>query len=117
MPRPLYLVAPFIFANLLYGETHGAEAAISWKVSNRWTLSPGYAFLGMHFHSEPSSRDFRTGPGTEGSSPVNQAQMRSHLVLPAHFQFDVSAFFVGRLSSENVPSYTAARYQSDVAGG
>jgi iron complex outermembrane receptor protein len=104
-PPPLHLVAPLVFANLLYGETHGGEAAISWKVSNRWTLSTGYAFLGMHLHPRPTSQDVGSR-SVEGNSPVNQAQIRSHWVLPAHFQFDASAFFVGRLPSQNVPSYT-----------
>lgn len=103
---PPYLVVPFVFSNLLYGETHGAEAAISWKVSSRWMLSPSYALLEMHLHPKPTSQDFLAAPGTEGSSPANQAQMRSHLILPRHFQFDVSAFFVGRLPSQDVPSYT-----------
>jgi iron complex outermembrane receptor protein len=102
----LYLVSPVMFGNLLYGETHGAEAAIRWKVSDRWTLSPSYTFLAMHLHPQPNSQDFRTGPGTEGNSPANQIQMRSHVVLPGHFLFDLSAFFVGRLAAQSVPSYT-----------
>jgi iron complex outermembrane receptor protein len=101
-----YLVVPFDFGNLLYGETHGIEAAVSWKVSDRWTLSPGYAFLSMHLHREPTSEDFVTGPATEGSSPTHQAEIRSRLLLPDRFQFDVSGFFVDRLPSQSVPSYT-----------
>jgi len=102
----LYLVSPLVFGNLLHGETHGAEAAIGWTLSSRWTLSPSYAFLAMHLHPDPTSQDFRTASGTQGSSPANQVQVRSHMVLPSHFLFDLSAFFVGRLVSQNAPSYT-----------
>jgi len=105
-PSPPHLVYPLVFANLESGETHGAEAAINWKVSNWWTLSSGYAFLALHLHPEATSQDFLTGPGTEGGSPAHQAQIRSQLQLPAHLEFDGSAFFVGRLPAQNVPSYT-----------
>ncbi len=105
-PSPPHLVASAVFNNLLYGETHGAEAALSWKVSNRWTLSPGYAFLAIHLHPDSTSQDFLTGPSTEGSSPAHQAQLRSHVVLPNHLQFDVSTYFVGPLPAQSVPSYT-----------
>ena len=105
-PSPLHLVTPFLFDILMHGETYGAEAAVRWKVLNRWTLSPGYAFLVMHLHPDSTGQDFRTPAGTEGGSPTHQAQLRSHLILPGHLQFDVSGFFVGRLRAQGVPSYT-----------
>ena len=52
------------------------------------------------------ARDFRTSVNTQGNSPTHQAQLRSHMILPGHFQFDVSGYFVGRLPTQNVPSYT-----------
>ena len=105
-PSPPHLVYASDFANLLYGETHGAEAAITWNISDRWTLSPGYTFMEIHLHPEAASQDFLTGPSLEGGSPAHQAQIRSHMVLPGHFQFDASAYFVGRLPAQDVPSYT-----------
>ncbi len=105
-PSPPHLIEPLVFANLLFGETHGAEASVNWRVSSRWTLSPGYTFLAMHLHLRPTSQSFSGPAGTEGSSPTHQAQIRSNLNLPGHLQFDTSAFFVGGLPSQNVPSYT-----------
>jgi iron complex outermembrane receptor protein len=104
-PSPPHLVLPEVFDNLVFGETHGAEAAVNWKVSNRWTLSPGYAFLAMHLHPYAASKDTLTAVGTQGSSPTHQAQLRSHLILPGHLEFNTSAFFVGPLPSQDVPSY------------
>jgi len=72
-PSPLHLVIPSTFANLGYGETHGLELFGNWKVSGRWTLSPGYSFLTMHLHHSLSSNDLTTGPSTQGSSPNHQA--------------------------------------------
>ena len=105
-PPPAHLVVRSLFANLAYGETHGFEAFAHCRVTHRWTLSPGYSFLTMHMHRDPASRDLLTGPGTEGSVPRHQAQLRSHLALPAHWQWNVSAYFVGSLPALAVPSYT-----------
>ena len=55
-PEPLHIVVPLVFGNLMHGETHGAEVAVKWKLSNRWTLSPGYAFLSMHLHPDATSQ-------------------------------------------------------------
>lgn len=94
------------FANLAAGETHGLEMFVDWKVTRRWTLSPGYSFLTMHIHREPASQDLIGGPQTEGSSPNHQAQLRSQLSVGRHWQWNTSAYFVAALPVLAVPSYT-----------
>jgi iron complex outermembrane receptor protein len=105
-PSPLHLVIPNTFSNLGHGETHGLELFGNWKVSNRWSLSPGYSFLTMHLHRSPLSNDLTTGPATQGGSPNHQAQLRSHVDMPGHWGWNASTYFVGRLSDQKVPSYT-----------
>jgi iron complex outermembrane receptor protein len=105
-PAPLHFVAPLTFANGIYGETHGIEASANWRITDRWTLSPGYAFLAMHLHRGAASQDTTTVPATEGAVPNHQAQLRSHVDLPRRLQWNASAYFVGRLSAQAVPSYT-----------
>lgn len=111
-PPPAHLVQPFTYENLLYGETHGIEAAANWKVTNRWTISPGYAFEQIHMHTDPTSQDTQSGPFIEGASPRQSAQLRSHLALPRGLAWDTSAFFVGRLTHQGpfsnvaMPAYT-----------
>ena len=51
---PPLLLLPVTLDNKLYGTTEGTEAAVNWKVSSRWTLSPGYSFLEMHLHTAVS---------------------------------------------------------------
>ena len=68
-PLPLHLVLPELKENLMYGETHGIELTANWKVTERWTLSPGYALEQLHLHTEPSSSDTTTGPFFEGGTP------------------------------------------------
>ena len=105
-PSPPHLVLPLINANLSYGESHGFEIATNWKVARRWTLSPGYAFEQIHMHLEPTSHDTTAVAAAEGSSPVNSAQLRSHVALPHALSWDASVYFVDRLTDPVIPAYT-----------
>jgi iron complex outermembrane receptor protein len=105
-PAPMHMLIPYTFGNGMYGETHGLETFANWKVTSFWTLSPGYAFLSMHLHRFAGSRDTSTPRNTEGNSPDHQAQMRSSVSLPWNLQWNASAYFVNRLSTQSLPSYT-----------
>jgi iron complex outermembrane recepter protein len=105
-PPPAHLLVPVYLRNLLYGETHGIETFASVKLADRWTLSPGYSFLTMHLHRDATSLDVSTGPETEGGIPNQQAQLRSNVNLPRHWQWTTSAYFVGRLPAPKIASYT-----------
>ena len=103
---PPRVVIPLLLSNKMYGTTEGAEAYVTWKITNEWTLSPGYSFLEMHLHTDATSTDTTRAVDTEGSNPGHQAQLRSHFVLPGGFAWDANAYFVGRLPAQFVPSYT-----------
>jgi iron complex outermembrane receptor protein len=105
-PPPVHWLMPIVIANLLHGETHGIEAFASVKLADRWTLSPGYTFLAMHLHRDPTGMDAGTGPETEGGIPNQQAQLRSNVNLPWHWEWTTSAYFVGRLAAPKIASYT-----------
>ena len=105
-PAPAHLVLPSTYENLIYGETHGIEIAANWKITDRWTLSPGFDFERIHMHASPLSQDTQTAPETNGSDPHVQAQLRSHFELSPRWTWDASAYFVDRLIAQNVPSYT-----------
>jgi len=103
---PPLLIIPISLGNKMYGTTEGIEASVNWRLTNRWTLSPGYSFLEMHLHTESKSLDSTSVADTQGSNPGHQAQLRSHLELSSTLSWDVSANFVGRLPAQFVPSYT-----------
>jgi iron complex outermembrane receptor protein len=105
-PPPLHLLMPSSLNNLLHGETHGFEMFANVKLASRWTLSPGYSFLTMHLHRDAASLDLTTVPESEGGIPNQQAQLRSQVNLPWHWQWTTSAYFVGRLAAPQIPSYT-----------
>jgi iron complex outermembrane recepter protein len=106
VPLPPHLVAPAIFANKMQGETHGLEMAVKWKVTGRWTISPGYSFERIHLRTTAGSQDAQSVANTEGSSPHHQAQMRSTVSLPRGLEWNTSLYFVDRLITPRVPSYT-----------
>jgi len=90
----------------MFGTTEGGELSANLKLTDRWTLSPGYAFLEMHLHTKPSSQDTSTVVEDQGSSPQHQAQLRSHLDLSHGLSWDASAYFVSALPIQAVASYT-----------
>jgi iron complex outermembrane recepter protein len=111
-PGPAHEVQPYFYDNLLYGETHGVEAAAKWKVSGRWQLSPGFAFEGIHLHLDPTSLDGGSVPYFQGNVPERVAQLRSHLDLTDTLSWDASAYYVdplrnqGSIGNVRIPGYT-----------
>jgi iron complex outermembrane receptor protein len=105
-PAPPHIFVPSTYKNLMFGESHGVEIAMNWKPTDRWTLSPGYAFEQIHMHPSALSQDTTTAPSLEGSSPANSAQLRSHLDLRRHLAWDASVFFIDRLTGPGIAAYT-----------
>ena len=111
-PLPAHEVQPFMYENLMFGETHGIELTGNWKVSDRWTLSPGYAFEELRMHTDPASADTETGPFVEGAAPRDSAQLRSHLEMRHAFAWDASVYYVDQLNHQGplgdvtIPAYT-----------
>jgi iron complex outermembrane receptor protein len=101
-----YTVMPLVYGNLMHGESPGAEIYGNWKISNRWTLSPGYAFQAIHMHLEAPSQDEDSKAAAEGSTPRHTAQLRSHFSILPSLSWDASAYFTGRLADPEIPSYT-----------
>jgi iron complex outermembrane receptor protein len=105
-PLPARFLVPITSQNLMYGSTEGGEISANVEITDRWTLSPGYAFLEMHLHTKPSSLDTSSVAEYQGSSPQHQAQLRSHVELSHGLSWDASAYFVSALSIQGIPSYT-----------
>jgi iron complex outermembrane recepter protein len=103
---PPLLVFPQVFNNKIHGTTECVEVSLNWKITSRWTLNPGYSFLEMHLHDDPSSLDTRTVADAQGSNPGHQAQLRSHLEFPHGFAWDTNAYYVGPLPAQFVAAYT-----------
>jgi iron complex outermembrane receptor protein len=105
-PAPAHLVIPLFFSNQMHGQTYGAEFSTVWKVMNTWKLDVSYTFLRLALHPDASSQDVSAAAQVAGGSPRNQVQLRSQWNLPHNFEFDQSAYVVGKLVTQPVPAYT-----------
>ncbi len=106
IPAPARFIVPITFDNLMVGTTEGGEISTNFKLTDHWTLSPGYAFLEMHLHLLPTSQDSSSVAEYQGSSPESQVQLRSHVDLSHGLSWDANAYFVSALPVQGVPSYT-----------
>jgi iron complex outermembrane receptor protein len=104
--NPPLVVHPQSFANKMHGTTEGVEAFAKWKATSRWMLTPGYSLLQMHLHLAADSLDIFSVGDTQGSNPVHQAQLLSHLELSKNISWDANTYFVGRLPAQFVASHT-----------
>jgi iron complex outermembrane receptor protein len=105
VPQP-FTEIPIYQGNQMHGSTQGLELSTKIRVTDQWTLSPGYALLRMDLKNDPGSQDTESVPDTEGSSPRHQAQLRSALNLSRTLSWNVAAYYVNRLPDQQVPSYT-----------
>jgi iron complex outermembrane receptor protein len=104
-PSPPHLVAPVTVRTLMHGESHGVEAFATWRVNDRWTLTPAYAFERLHVHPDPESRDLLSAATKEGTVPRHWFRLGSQVSLYRGFSWHVNSTFVDRLSAQNVPGY------------
>jgi iron complex outermembrane receptor protein len=101
-----HLDIPLLYSNQMHGTTEGLELSAHFKITERWTLSPGYALLHMNLRTDPGSQDTTSVANIEGSNPRHQAQLRSWVNLPHGLGWSTNLYFVDRLPAQQVPSYT-----------
>jgi len=84
----------------MHGESHGFEVAANWKVTERWQLSPGFAFDEIHLHTDAQSQDQQTVPFVQGNAPTKMGQLRSHMDFQKGWSWDASAYYVDPLRNQ-----------------
>lgn len=94
-----------VFTNDMNGETYGVELFGRLELTPCWRLSASYSFLRVHMHPGQTSID--DGRGAEGSSPHNQASLRSSWDLGRNWELDLAARYVDYLPAQSTPSYIA----------
>ena len=104
-PWPPHIIAPLILDNSMYGESHGVETFATWRVTDRWTLTPAYTIEEIHMHAHSGSLDTQSAPGKEGSTPRHWARLASQFRFPRGFTLGVSSTFTDRLPALAVPGY------------
>jgi iron complex outermembrane receptor protein len=96
---------PVTVANLLEGQTYGAELSADYQPSMQWRLSSGYTLLHVNLRPKPGSRD-PFGGALDSRDWDHQVFLRGSVTLPASFELDGTLRRIGRLTSQQVPAYT-----------
>jgi iron complex outermembrane receptor protein len=94
------IVAPQTMANVLGADTYGAELASAYEIMPDWRLHGAYTLLYMDVHAGPTDL-------AEGSSPHNQANIRSSWDLRPDLDLDVITRYVDNLPALGISSYVA----------
>ena len=104
-PPPLHTVQALLTENLMAAETQGAEVSANWKITDRWSLSPRYAFEQVHARLDRSSHDVPSLENVEGVTPAHWARIDSLVRISRDLLWNTDLTFVDRLTLGNVPSY------------
>jgi iron complex outermembrane receptor protein len=111
-PGGVVVMVPVLSDNKGSSTNYGSEVALNWKVNSRWRVEPGYSFLRVNAHLDPTSAD--TSLITlAGNSPPHRFQVRSFLNLSSRLQWDHTFYWMQKLPNGSLPSY--ARLDSRLA--
>jgi iron complex outermembrane receptor protein len=97
-------IFPLVIRNGMEGDTYGVEAWGDYALTDWWRLGAGYSFLHKDLTLKPGSADV-FGVLFAGNDPEHQAQLHSHMDLPARLELDMDLRAVSRLPSPVVPGY------------
>jgi iron complex outermembrane recepter protein len=103
---PPLMIQPYVFNNGSDGHTGGAEVSASWKVNNRWTLSPGYSHIEIAVTLPAHAIS-----DAQGEDPPNTADLRSHFDLGHGLDWDAAVYFLDNPPTQFVASNTRADTQ------
>ncbi|MGI9627077.1 MAG: TonB-dependent receptor plug domain-containing protein [Longimicrobiales bacterium] len=93
------------FGNQVNASAWGVETSATWIPTPWWQLQSGYTYMKLDVGTDPGSTDI-TSQNQEGDTPEHQFFLLSRMSLPWNFELDSSLYWVDRLKSQNVPSYT-----------
>jgi iron complex outermembrane receptor protein len=106
-PAPPHVVVPIQFSQMAKGTAMGLESVMNWDVIPRWRLTSSYSYgqlaIGSSQGGSSATSVYQSAPG---AFPRHQAQIRSYWDINAKLQLDASAWYVNRLPSQQLPSYT-----------
>ncbi len=79
--------------------SYGVELSANWEVTDNWRLSSGYSY--MHLSVSKIDPAFPIA----GTTPQQQVNLRSTLLLPYNTEMDNTLYYVDNLSGIHIPSY------------
>jgi iron complex outermembrane recepter protein len=97
-----YTMIPWDAFNTGKGNTYGGEVSMNWNVTDMWRLAAGYAYLQVDVSG------MSTIVTREGTSPQQQASLRSYFNITPEWELDTFLYYVDSLPKDNIPAYLRA---------
>jgi len=102
---PIFIVLPY--ANMIQGDTVGAEIAPDWKITHWWQVRGSYSYLNMALKDKPGFTDVGSLLRSyQGSSPRHVASFQSLINLPKHFELDQTFRYSSALPAQGAGAYS-----------
>ena len=95
---------PIVIANGQHGESYGAEATASYRITDDWQLHAGYTELRVHIWPNPGSTDTSRG-ATESRTPDRQLSLRSSLRVGTQWILDGGFRYLSEIANQQLPAY------------
>jgi iron complex outermembrane receptor protein len=109
IPPPVHFFFVLPYANIIEGDTVGAEIAPDWKITHWWQVRWSYSYLEMDLRDKPGFTDIGNFLGPyKGSSPHNLLSVQSLFNLPKHFELDATYRYASALPGQSVGAYSTA---------
>lgn len=96
-----HITVPLIIENQEPGYSYGAEALINWQALDYWRVQAWYSYLKLDIADE-----------VDGSSPRNQAMIRSLMTINNRVEFDPSLHYYDSLPSLGIDSFLPLKSES-----
>ena len=95
---------PIVIANGQHGESYGAEATASYRITDDWQVRAGYTELRVHIWPNPGSTDRSRGTA-ESHTPDRQLSLRSSLRLGTQWSLDGGFRYLSEIANQQLPAY------------
>ncbi len=100
-----HLLLPVVFDNKQQVTTAGGEVLLTVSPLPRWRLVGTYSLFTVSSRLDAGSSNFAAA-AFDATSPRHQGTVRSLVTLPNRIDLDATVYLVGRIDSDEVPSYS-----------
>ena len=99
----MHLLFVLPYANVIEGDTVGAEIAPNWKITHWWQVRGSYSFLHMDLKDKPGFTDVGGLLGSYmGSSPTRSGELPIAFQFAETFEFDQTYRYSSALPAQGV---------------
>ncbi|MCB0323036.1 MAG: TonB-dependent receptor [Bdellovibrionales bacterium] len=96
--------------NNIHGDAYGGEIAVNYVPTPWLRFNGSYSYVQLDLKLDPDGADRAQVVRQDEADPEHQFVLQTSIDFAENWELDVGARYVDRLSSRDVPSYTAAHF-------